>query len=133
MSRTKRKKLIQDIEKQRGSKIVAIVTSDRPNLHNPIEADIVSILHDHILAMDSREKMKLDLFIYSRGGDSDVPWTIVSMLREYCREGSLGSLIPYRAHSAATLIALGCDQFMAALPSAGFERIEYDRSWHTKE
>jgi hypothetical protein len=50
---------------------------------------------------------RLDLFLYSRGGAVEVPWRIVSMLREYSAE--VGVLIPYRAHSAATLIALGCD------------------------
>ena len=40
----------------------------------------------------------------------DAPWPIISLLREYCE--SLAVLIPFRAHSAATLIALGCDEIV---------------------
>jgi hypothetical protein len=112
MSRERRKALIQAIEKKRDSKVIAYVTSDRPNLSSGIASDVVSILHEHILAIDSADRTKLDLFIYSRGGDSDVPWAIVSMFREYCSEGSFSVLIPYRAHSAATVISLGADEIV---------------------
>ena len=74
--------------------------------------DVVSIVHDHILALPEKGRSKLDLFIYSRGGASDVPWTLVSMFREYCRKGSFSVLIPYRAHSAATVISLGADEIV---------------------
>lgn len=39
-----------------------------------------------------------------------MPWQIVPMLREYCEE--LFIIIPYRAHSAATLTALGGDKII---------------------
>jgi hypothetical protein len=34
------------------------------------------------------------------------------MFREYCQEGSFSVLIPYRAHSAATVISLGADEIL---------------------
>jgi hypothetical protein len=34
------------------------------------------------------------------------------MLREYCAKGSFSTLVPYRAHSAATVIALGADEII---------------------
>lgn len=110
MSRNTRKKLIQEIEKKRNSKVIAYITSDRHNLEALISPDIVSIIHDHILMLKEEDRAKLDLFIYSRGGASDVPWTLVSMFREYCHKGSFSVLIPYRAHSAATVISLGADE-----------------------
>lgn len=88
------------------------MTSDREGLSASILGDVVSILHEHILATDYHQRGKLDLFIYSRGGDSDVPWSIVSMFREYCKKGSFSVLIPYRAHSAATVISLGADEIV---------------------
>lgn len=112
MSRDRRKELIKAIEEKRDSKVIAYFTSDRRNLSVSISSDIVSIMHEHILASDSNSDNKLDLFVYSRGGDSDVPWTVVSMFREYCEEGSFSILIPYRAHSAATVIALGADEIV---------------------
>jgi hypothetical protein len=62
--------------------------------------------------MKKREKNRLDLVLYSRGGDSDVPWSIVSMFREYSEKGSFSVLIPYRAHSAATVMCLGADEIV---------------------
>ena len=111
MSRAKRKGIIQEIERKHGSKVIAYVTSDRQNLSVGIAGDVIPIIHNHILALEE-EKMKLDLFIYSRGGGSDLPWAIVSMIREYAEEGSFSVLIPYRAHSAATVIALGADEIV---------------------
>jgi len=112
MSRENRKKIIQEIERKRGSKVIAYVTSDRPGLSVPIMGDVVSLIHEHILALTEEEQAKLDLFIYSRGGQSDVPWAIVSMFREYSKKGFFSVLIPYRAHSGATVIALGADEIV---------------------
>ncbi len=112
MSRNKRKELIQIIEKKRNSKVITYITSDRSGLSAPIAPDVVSIIHQHILELKEEDGQKLDLFVYSRGGQSDVPWTIVSMFREYSQKGSFSVLIPYRAHSAATVIALGADEIV---------------------
>jgi hypothetical protein len=112
MSRENRKKIIQEIEKKRGSKVITYVTSDRLGHSSQIAGDVVSLIHEHILALKEEERAKLDFFIYSRGGQSDVPWTIVSMFREYSQKGSFSVLIPYRAHSAATVIALGADEIV---------------------
>lgn len=112
MSRENRKKIIKEIEDRRGSKVIAYVTSDRDGLSAQIASDVISLIHEHILALKEEEQLKLDLFLYSRGGHSDVPWTIVSMFREYSHKGSFGVLIPFRAHSAATVIALGADEIV---------------------
>jgi len=112
MSRETRKALIQAIQEKRESKVIVYITSDRPDLSLGIMGDIVPVIHEHILSFEPGDRKKLDLLIYSRGGDSDVPWSIVSMFREYCQEGSFSVLIPYRAHSAATVIALGADEIV---------------------
>jgi len=39
-----------------------------------------------------------------------VPWRLVSMIREYCDKFSV--IVPYKAHSAATMIALGADEIV---------------------
>jgi len=112
MARAERKQLISEIEKKRGSKVICYVTSDRHNLSAQIAGDVVSIIHDHILGFEPSSRSKLDLFIYSRGGHSDVPWALVSMFRQYCHKGSFSVLVPYRAHSAATVICLGADEIV---------------------
>lgn len=112
MPRNERKQLIEAIEQKRGSKLICYVTSDRPNCTAQIAGDGVSLIHDHILSFPENARSKLDLFIYSRGGHSDVPWALVSMFRQYCHKGSFSVLVPYRAHSAATVISLGADEIV---------------------
>jgi hypothetical protein len=111
-SRDQRKALIKKIEDTRKSKVITYVTSDRANLSVPIAADVISIINEHILSLTPEERKKIDLFIYSRGGQADVPWALVSMFREYVEDGSFNVLIPYRAHSAATVISLGADEIV---------------------
>lgn len=112
MNREDRVQLIKSIEAKRKSKVIVYFTSDRMNLSAQIASDIIPIIHDHILSFSESEREKIDLFIYSRGGDSNVPWTLVSMFREYCIKGSFSVLVPFRAHSAATVISLGADEII---------------------
>lgn len=110
--RQKRIELIKEIEKKRKSKVITYITSDRTNLNVQIAEDVIGIVHEHLIENKIKDNTKIDLFIYSRGGDADVPWNFVSMFREYTKNGSFNVLIPYRAHSAATLISLGADEIV---------------------
>jgi hypothetical protein len=104
-----RKSCIQQIEGLRTSKVITYLTSDR---HGPFNAriamDIVPIVSKQLRAIT--KVPSIDLFIYSNGGDTMVPWRLVSMIREHCDKFSV--LIPYKAHSAATMIALGADEIV---------------------
>jgi len=100
-----RRQLIKKVQQMRGSQVITYITSDRPPIAARIAEDAVRPLYDHLVALDAPKK--IDLFIYSRGGDVSVPWRIVSMFREFCDEFNV--LVPYKAHSAATLLALGAD------------------------
>ena len=84
------------------------VCSDRAGLPAQVAEDAVRPMYDVLRQIGAVDH--LDLFLYSRGGATEVPWRIVSMLREHCRR--LGALVPFRAHSASTLIALGCDEIV---------------------
>ena len=113
-SRETRANLIAAIEEKRESKVLAYCTSDRPGpIPAQIGEDAVSPLYHHLLEMDGLDEApkKVDLFLYTRGGDVSVPWRIVNMIREFCEEFSV--LIPYKAHSAGTMIALGADSIVA--------------------
>lgn len=103
--------LIKKIEENRDSKVVVYFTGDRPFelTQAMIAEDAVRNLYDHLLSLkfEAGKKKRIDLFLYSRGGDVSVPWRIVSMIREFCEEFNV--LIPYKAHSAATLLSLGAD------------------------
>ena len=60
---------------------------------------------------------KIDLFLYSRGGEINVPWSLVSMARQFLGDRPLGVLIPFRAHSGATLLA-AAGQRLHRVPTA---------------
>jgi hypothetical protein len=100
------KELIEQIQDIRSSKVISYITGDRQPIGSIIAEDAVRPLYEHLLSIEKNER--IDLFLYSRGGDVSVPWRIVSMFREFCDEFSI--LVSYKAHSAATLISLGADK-----------------------
>jgi len=102
------KELIKQIQTLRNSKVITCITGDRQPAGSRIAEDAVRPLYEHLLSVG--KNTKIDLVLYSRGGDVSVPWRIVSMFREFCDEFSI--LVPYKAHSAATLISLGADKII---------------------
>lgn len=101
--------LLRAIENERQARLLAYVTSDRPP---PFQAkmalDVVRHFSEHLARMEGRER--IDLFLFSLGGDTIVPWRLVNLIREYACKFSV--LVPYKAHSAATLVALGADEII---------------------
>lgn len=112
MDRQARIELIQRIQELRDSNVLVYFTGDRQPIGSRIAEDAVRPLYKHLLGLleTAPKRTKIDLFLYSRGGDVSVPWRIVTMMREFCEEFRV--LIPYKAHSAATMIALGADRIV---------------------
>src|SRR5580693_5496164 len=110
MAREDRINLIKKIEGLRESRVICYLTSLRENVPAVIAQDQVRIFFDHLLLLPKRPVEKLDVFLVSNGGDGVVPWRLVSLFREFAT--SLNVLIPFRAYSAASLIALGADQIV---------------------
>jgi hypothetical protein len=108
LDRSKRVSAIRHIEKLRGSRVLAYVTGDRSPTPAQIGDDALRPIYEHLRAFDHPKK--IDLFIYSRGGATDVPWRIATALRQSCDEWNI--LVPFRANSAATLLALGADEIV---------------------
>src|SRR5439155_4349489 len=75
-----------------------------------IADDQVRVFFDHLLLLPARPVGRLDVFLCSNGGSGTVPWRLVSLFREYAN--SFNVLIPYRAYSAASLLALGADEIV---------------------
>ncbi len=112
MSRESRVAILEKIQTLRNSYVLVYLTGDRQPTQAVIAEDAVRPLYDHLLALaqSTPTKRKIDLFLYSRGGDVSVPWRIVSMIREFCDEFCV--LIPYKAYSATTMISMGADQIV---------------------
>ncbi|MFH1780858.1 MAG: hypothetical protein ABH841_02550, partial [Candidatus Nealsonbacteria bacterium] len=104
-----KKSLIQQIEQARNSRVITYLTSDRPGPVNAhVAMDIIPVISKQLRTIGKTQN--IDLFLYSTGGDTMVPWRLVSMIREYCDKFSV--LVSYKAHSAATMIALGADEIV---------------------
>src|SRR5207245_709873 len=101
--------IIKKIEDLRQSKVVCYLTSIRPNLSAAMMEDAVRVMFDHMLKLP-KDLKKLDIFLCSNGGSGTVPWRLISLFREYAK--TIGVLIPFRAYSAASLLALGADEIV---------------------
>jgi hypothetical protein len=112
VSRRSRLAIIRKIEKLHNSKVLVYFCGDRPGIPSNIAGDAIRPLYDHLLTFSkSGEKVeKIDFYLYSLGGRMEIPWRIATMLREFCN--SLNVIIPYKAYSAATLIALSADRII---------------------
>jgi len=100
--------ILRRIEHARRSRVIVYVTGDRQPFNTQIAEDAVTLVHRHLALIG--KVPSLDLLLYSRGGDMLTPLRLVNLIRAYC--DTFGVLIPYRAHSAATLLALGADEIV---------------------
>jgi len=99
---------IKQLGKIRDSAIISYITGDRENFNTKIGDDVIAIFYRHLELIGNKDN--IDLFLYTRGGDMITPIRIVKLIRSYCKK--FGILIPYRAHSAGTLVALGADEIV---------------------
>lgn len=97
---------IQALQEMRRSKVIVYATSDRQNLPLNIEEDVIDVFHSVLEKLGHQNQ--IDIFIYSRGGATVVPLPLVRLLRKYCSK--LGAVVPFRAHSAASMICIGADE-----------------------
>lgn len=111
-SRNHRLELIKKIEQERNSKVLVYFCGDRPLASANIADDAIRPLYDHLLALSisAKDVETIDLYLYALGGRLEVPWRIATMLREFFK--NVNVIIPYKAYSAATLIALGADKII---------------------
>jgi hypothetical protein len=109
MAREQRTKLIERIEKARTSKVITYITSTRKNWEVRMAMDAVRRIYDHVEGVADAEN--IDLFLHSNGGESIVPWRLVTLIRERTKK-KFSVLVPFRCFSAATLTALGADEIV---------------------
>lgn len=108
MGREKRLKIIQKIARLRESAVICYLTGDRENVNTRIAPDVLPVFYRHLEMIERRKR--IDLFLYTRGGDILTPWRLVHLIREYADEFNV--LVPFRAYSAGTLVCLGADEIV---------------------
>lgn len=107
MDRKAFKDLIAKIEDRRHSKVIALFLGDRPTLETKIHSEVLPYFF--MILKDKKDKRQpVDLFLYSTGGITTAGWGIANLLNEFAESYSV--LIPFKAYSAATLIALGAKE-----------------------
>lgn len=108
MGRQTRLRLIRKLENLRGSRVITYITGDRRGLETKIASDVFPFVLEHLENMvDARQ---IDLFLYTSGGVANAGTGLVALIREFCEKFSV--IIPFKAHSAGTLIALGADSIV---------------------
>ena len=111
MSASERQGLISKVQQERNGRLcIVYVTSTRHGLDVPIGDDMVPLLYEHLRMNRELAAKGVDLFVHSNGGSGTTPWRLVNLIREYTK--SFAVLVPHRAFSAATLVALGADEIV---------------------
>jgi len=100
--------LYKEIEKARGSRLVAFVNGERLGLQTQIADDAVP---PFVSVLDEiGPSAKITLLLTTNGGQTSAGWTLINLLRSFCDE--LEVLVPWKAMSAGTLMALGADKIV---------------------
>ncbi|MGA2977597.1 MAG: hypothetical protein ABSF77_20020 [Spirochaetia bacterium] len=82
MGRSERIAIIKEIEQKReGSKLICYLTSDRQNAAAMMTKDILPLIANHVRT-DGRHR-KVDVFIFTHGGDTLTGFGLARLLREY--------------------------------------------------
>jgi hypothetical protein len=103
-----RKGLIEKIEDLRASRLICYATGDRAGQETQIGEDAIPVLYQHLHAIGKVER--LSLLLYSRGGHTLAGFALANALREFAKEVHV--LIPFRAHSCASLISLSASKIV---------------------
>jgi Serine dehydrogenase proteinase len=108
MSRQGRAAFIARLEQARSSRVITAVMGDRPAMETRIAGDLIPVVARHLREIGKQKR--IDLFLYSTGGDVMIGYRIVALIREYCDHFAV--LVPFKCQSTATLIALGADEIV---------------------
>lgn len=105
-----RKKLIEEISAIRQSSLICYISGDRQNISTRIAPDIIPVFYKHLQALPTTDR--IDLFLFTKGGDVHTAVRLVELIYEFT--GKFAVLIPFKALSAGTLIALGASEIVMA-------------------
>lgn len=98
----------KNLETSRDSKLLVYVTSDRQNAETNIAPDILAPFANHLDLLG--ETKKITLFLYSNGGITLAGWSLVNLIRSFCKDFEV--IVPFKCQSTATLITLGADRIV---------------------
>lgn len=101
--------IIENLEAKRpGSKLLAIVYNDTPPVPSMLTPAALMPFRNILSSMGKIPQ--IDVFLRSTGGITEVPWGMVTMLREFTDK--LVVIVPTIALSGATHIAIAADELV---------------------
>lgn len=110
-----RKELMKKVEDLRdGRTLVALFNFDRvsspelPGVQTQLQSDLKECLYR--ILKESPTDAGIDVYLYTRGGDTNSVWPIVCLLREF--DPDFQVLVPFRAHSAGTMLSLAAKKIV---------------------
>lgn len=103
-----RKVLLQEVERERQSKVILYVTGDRQGLETKIGQDVIDLFVDHLDVLGPVRK--ISLILVTPGGDVSAAWNLVNLLHMFCDDFEV--IAPGKCMSAGTLISLGADRII---------------------
>jgi hypothetical protein len=109
-----RQRIYRRVERERGTKLLTFVTSDRQGMETQIAQDCVDLFVD--LLDQVGPTSKISLLLHTNGGQTSAAWRLINLIRTFCDE--LEVLIPLKAFSAGTLISLGADRIVMTKQAA---------------
>jgi len=105
---SERLKLYQEIEKERNSTVVCFVLGNRTNLEIQIANDCIEPFVEILDAIGPTKR--ISLILHTDGGLILSAWQLINLIRMFCEE--LEVIVPLRALSAGTLIAIGANSII---------------------
>jgi Serine dehydrogenase proteinase len=109
-----RRSLYRQIERDRTTRVLTFVTSDRAGMETIIAPDCIDLFVDLLDKIGPTKK--ISLILHTNGGSTLAAWRLVNLIRTFCDDLEL--LIPLKALSAGTLIAIGADRVVMTKQAA---------------
>ena len=103
-----RKRLYEEIERQRNSKLIVYVTGDRKGLETQIANDATDCFIEHLDSIGVVPK--ISLLLDTNGGNTLAEWNIVNLIRQFCDDFEV--IVPLKAKSTGTLMCLGANRII---------------------
>ena len=109
-----RKAIYEEIERDRHSRVLAFITSDRQDMETQIAPDCVEPFVDLLEQVGVTERVSL--ILHTNGGQTWVAWRLVNLLKMFC--DNLEVVVPSKALSAGALMAIGADRVIMTKQAA---------------
>jgi Serine dehydrogenase proteinase len=109
-----RRTLYRQIERDRTTRVLTFVTSDRAGMETIIAPDCIDLFVDLLDKIGPTKK--ISLILHTNGGSTLAAWRLINLIRTFCDDLEL--LIPLKALSAGTLIAIGADRVVMTKQAA---------------